>query len=259
MQFDDAGFAYIEPGDDFRACASRILALGGPEFAIFPYISADSVEAAALAGFMPMGIRIPSPIGDSDYLLAKLHMERCLLDPRSVKVTRTARRESRHFMLSVNRAFRDVLAACVLVHGDEWLVPDLVSVMSILHKERARRRASYMSVELWEACDYGPSLVAGEIGYAIGGSYASLTGFTSVSGAGTVQLAALGRLLAATGMRVWDLGMDIAYKQNLGARPIPRKDYLALLAAAYAKTSLRTNKFKQKPSRLLPARSLLEG
>lgn len=258
MQFDDSGFPYIEPGDDFKSCATRIAAISDNEFALFPYISADVVEEASLAGFMPMGIRVPSPNGEHDLLLPKLHQERCLLDPCSVRVTKTARRDARRYHISVNNAFNDVLTACVSKHGDDWLVSDLVAVMHLLHDERASRRVAFISVELWADDEGGPRLVAGEIGYVIGVCYASLSGFSSVSGAGTVQLAALGRLLAQSGLRVWDLGMEIGYKMRLGTRSLPRKAFLPILARAYADSSVPAASFKLEASKLLPARELLD-
>ncbi|MFH2115553.1 MAG: hypothetical protein ABIJ86_13720, partial [Spirochaetota bacterium] len=94
---------------------------------------------------------------------------------------------------------------------------------------RASRRVKFISVELWR----DGILVAGELGYAVGSSYASLSGFRSLSGAGTVQLAALAGLLAESGFRIWDLGMPMQYKTALGGHSIPRHEYLPLLHDAY--------------------------
>ncbi len=77
----------------------------------------------------------------------------------------------------------------------------------------------------------GWRLVAGELGYVVGGSYTSLTGFRDPAedGAGTVQLAALGRLLQHAGFKMWDLGMSMGYKMDLGGVPTPRAEFLSLL------------------------------
>ena len=68
-------------------------------------------------------------------------------------------------------------------------------------------------------------LVAGEVAYSVGdrACFTSMTGFSKESSAGSVQLLALGRALQQSGYPVWDLGMEMDYKQDLGARhPWPR-------------------------------------
>jgi leucyl/phenylalanyl-tRNA--protein transferase len=208
---------------------------------------------------MPMGIAFETPLGRRDVLLAKLHHSRCLLDPAAAHVSRTARRESRKYALSFNRCFDEVLASCVARHGPDWLVPDLVDSFSALHAGRAGRKAAFVSVELWLTRDGGPVLAAGEIGYRIGGAYASLTGYTDVSGAGTVQLAALGRALARSGIRVWDLGMKIDYKTGLGALALPRSEFMPVLARAYADAPARAGLDMLADTGFIPARDLIKS
>ena len=259
MFHDEGSYPNIEPGDDFVTCAEIIAAEYHEEFALFPYIDGEIVEEAALARFMPMGLALVTPRTSHDFFLPKLHFERWLLDPRTVRVTKTARRESRKYLLSCNRMFSSVLAACVTEHGCDWLVTDLTSALTQLHEQRALRKVAFISVELWKIRDDGPELVAGEIGYLIGSAYASLTGYTNVSGAGTVQLAALGRLLASSGIKVWDLGMEIDYKRELGARALPRDRFMPILARAYTDMSAATGLHLLSASRLMPARELIDA
>jgi Leu/Phe-tRNA-protein transferase len=259
MRYDDAGYAYIEPGDDFRACAEAMAADGAPEFAVYPVVDADAFESSASAGFMPMGIRVASPRGGMDLLLPKLHLERCLLDPSLTRVTKTARREARKYSLSVNGDFSGVLAACVETHGPDWLVPSLVEAMAALHRHREARRVRTLSVELWRDERDGPALVAGEVGYLIGRAYASLTGFSRASGAGTVQLSALGRLLSASGVRIWDLGMSLPYKLALGARLLPRERFMPLLSRSYGDRSADGGLGLVGASERMPARALIDA
>ena len=233
MRWDGTGLPYIEAGDDFARCAGFLADAYDDEFVLFATIEPDSVEAAALAAFMPMAVRLETPVGPRPFLLPKLHLERCLLDPRLARVTRTARRESARYSFSLNTAFRDVALACVEAHGNDWLVPELVDVFCALHDGRAARRVGFVSVELWKACGKSKELVAGELGYLIGEAYASLTGFSRVSGAGTVQLATLGVALAVAGVHVWDLGMPIDYKLRLGGRVLPRTRFMPILRRAY--------------------------
>jgi Leu/Phe-tRNA-protein transferase len=76
-------------------------------------------------------------------------------------------------------------------------------------------------------------LVAGEIGYTVGGCYTSLSGFRlpDADGAGTVQCCAVAKLLIMCGFKMWDLGMGMIYKYDLGAKDIPRNDFLSLLSS----------------------------
>ena len=74
-----------------------------------------------------------------------------------------------------------------------------------------------------------PRLVAGELGYTVGAVYTSLTGYSNESSAGSVQMAALGSALQQAGFTVWDLGMDMDYKRDLGACLVERDDFLQLV------------------------------
>jgi len=81
---------------------------------------------------------------------------------------------------------------------------------------------------------YGPNyyLVAGEIGYTCNSQYyCSMTGFRNfwVDSAGTAQLHALACFLRYSGVELWDLGMMMTYKKDLGAREITRRHFLTYL------------------------------
>ena len=84
------------------------------------------------------------------------------------------------------------------------------------------------SIEIWD--DETGELAAGELGYTVGSIYTSLTGFSAQDSAGSVQLASLGRLLCKMGFSMWDLGMDMEYKQGLGSHLMDRKDFVAHVA-----------------------------
>jgi len=249
MHSAKGGLAWIFRDDDWTACADTLAAEAYPlEFTLSTTLDADAVEAACLAGFMPMSSRFDAPLGfpygepessgaaSSDqeletriFLTPKLHLERCVLHPPEARIGSSTRRASRGFLISLNQAFDETLTTCVDTHGDGWLTPPLTRVFRELHAHRAGRSIQLVSVELWK----DGVLAAGEIGYAAGTAYASLSGFRRLSGAGTVQLAALAGILAASGFSVWDLGMPMEYKHALGGRPLNRHEYLPLFRSAY--------------------------
>ena len=62
--------------------------------------------------------------------------------------------------------------------------------------------------------------------------YSSCTGFSlkeKYPGAGSVQLASLGRWLERCGLEVWDLGMEMSYKLELGCKTVPRDEWARLI------------------------------
>jgi arginyl-tRNA---protein transferase len=249
MRMDDNGLAWIFRDDDWTACADTLSEMDYPEeFTVSTFLDADAVEQACLAGFMPMSarFRVPPgfPYGEPEasidkssiqngetriFYTPKLHLARCILDPAEARITTTTRRSSKNYRISINKAFSGTLAACIGTHGDGWLTPALTRVFTELHADQASRSVRFISVELWK----DEVLAAGELGYVAGTSYASLSGFRHLSGAGTVQMAALAGILAAAGFSVWDLGMPMEYKRALGGRSLTRKEYLPLLRDAY--------------------------
>ena len=87
-----------------------------------------------------------------------------------------------------------------------------------------------MRIMLWEVyC--GTDLAAAEVGYATGRCYTSMTGAfdPKYPSAGSVQLGVTGAFLAKHGFRVWDFGMQMDYKENMGAVEIVRKDWINLI------------------------------
>lgn len=181
-------------------------------------------------GFLP----IASEFRDQCFLLPKLHRQRCiqlLAEGQPEHVPKSVKKRARRYALVLNRDFDAVVAGCHEKHGIPWLYPPIVEGFRALFNAEddgielfPGRIVRFFSVELRDA-ETG-ALAAGELGYTVGRSYTSLTGFSRVNGAGTVQLHALGRLLYLSGMKMWDLGMSMAYKMNLGANDVDRDDFL---------------------------------
>eukprot|EP00755_Sulcionema_specki_P009299 Sspe_Gene.43324::Locus_21105_Transcript_1_1_Confidence_1.000_Length_1480::g.43324::m.43324 len=118
------------------------------------------------------------------------------------------------------------MTGCLKQHGESWLHPPMRSVLEHLHRNPTKRTAVH-SIEVWA----GDELVAGEIGYSCGAVYTSMTGFAerSFDGCGSAQLVATGALLRHCGFRLWDLGMMLPYKAELGCLPLSRSDFVSRL------------------------------
>lgn len=176
-----------------------------------------------------------------------------------VPASQVAKR-AKGFYLTVNTCFDAVVRGCQRQHGEGcWLHAPLVRAFRALHEpatgaaptvatsnlkdgthhEWPDRGVRTHSFELWRDTESGPQLAAGELGYSTGGCYTSLSGFFTVASAGTVQCIATACLLKREGFRFWDLGMELPYKLQLGARCIPRTDFLRKLLAAREQPTAR--------------------
>ncbi len=154
---------------------------------------------------------------------------------------------AKKFTVSINQDFEAVMALCVADHGENWLYPKLRRAFLHMHRHPRKFKCKLMryellcllstaglyvlpscSVEVWQ----GSHLVAGELGYAQGRVFTSLTGSfkKEFASSGSVQLAALGALLQVSGFELWDFGMAMPYKLALGAKEFTRPVWLMMHA-----------------------------
>jgi Leu/Phe-tRNA-protein transferase len=220
------------------------------DFCFSPIFDARLVSALMAEGFLP--------IATEGYLLPKLHERRCIiqLDQGNFHTSKSTRKKSKRYSMTVNQSFRDVVQACHNQHEDScWLYEPLVCAFEAIHLNHnnipnvynAQTRQSepcpvrLYSIEVWNE---QRELVAGELGYTVGSIYTSLTGFCFEDGAGSVQLATLGHLLISHGFTIWDLGMDMEYKRNIGATLFKRSEFVRLvhrLRHEFCNTTLPVN------------------
>jgi len=239
----NGGEVYNEEVDDALALLPRYLRVYvnhyHDDFYIAKSFDPRLVAQLMVEGFLPIA-------GSSRFLLPKLHVQRCVLQLRpqsNLHISKSTRKKSKRFQLSLNEAFDDVVAGCHQQHGINWLFPPIVSAFRTLQRETIQHGdcqtqlvengsfqpsgtipVRFYSVEIWNA-ETG-ALAGGELGYSVGGIYSSLTGFSREDAAGSVQLAALGKLLLQCGFLHWDLGMEMEYKRQLGAELIGRTDFV---------------------------------
>ncbi len=116
---------------------------------------------------------------------------------------------------------------CSTLHGEIcWLLPKYQEVLTKLIEDGSS--VEILGVELWDRSE----LLAGELGYTIGATYTSLTGFSNRShniynNLGSLQLVQLAKLLKSCGYHFWNLGHpNMAYKNAIGAVTIDRIPFL---------------------------------
>lgn len=187
----------------------------------------------AYEGFLSTSLEIPT--GD-DFMIQVLlpwnDPTRNTLDWRDVHISRQVRKRAKKYTLTVDTAYDEVMLGCVRMHGEGWLYRGLRWLLRGLSQRGytggREFRVGVHSFELW---DEAGRLVAGDLGYTVGGVYTSMTGFRlqEIQGAGEVQLVLTAALLHKMGYLWWDLGMVMKYKARLGANVVNREAFLRRL------------------------------
>jgi leucyl/phenylalanyl-tRNA--protein transferase len=143
--------------------------------------------------------------------VGELHVARSLR-----KVLRSSR-----FVVTFDRAFGDVMAGCAEPRGDEegtWITDDMVEAYTTL-----ARLGHAHSVETWA----DGRLVGGLYGVAIGRMFFGESMFSRQSDASKVALATLVRQLGRWQFEMIDCQMSTDHLASLGAREVPRAEFLA--------------------------------
>jgi leucyl/phenylalanyl-tRNA---protein transferase len=151
---------------------------------------------------------------------------RGVLAPDAVHVSRSLRRSLRRFEVSMDRAFEAVIGGCAApTRPSGWITPAMRAAYLRLH-----HLGWAHSVEVW---DEEGGLAGGLYGVEVGGLFAAESKFYRRTDASKVAVVALAeRLRDAGGPRLIDVQWTTPHLERLGARDVPRRDYLAALSAA---------------------------
>jgi leucyl/phenylalanyl-tRNA---protein transferase len=152
-------------------------------------------------------------------------------DPRGIvpldefAPSRSLRRATRRFTVTADRAFADVVAGCADPRRPGgWITPAIRAAYCELHTLGWAH-----SIEVWDAAG---ALAGGLYGVEIGGLFAAESKFHRQTDASKVALVALvERMRTASAERLLDVQWTTPHLRSLGARDIPRADYLARLPA----------------------------
>lgn len=146
-------------------------------------------------------------------------------------VGRTLRRSQRHtpFTFAIDRAFDDVIRACATVPRDDqgtWIGPEIINAYTRLHRE-----GDAHSVEAWQAGE----LAGGLYGIDAGGLFTGESMFHLRPDASKLALLHLIEHLRERGATWLDCQIMTPHMRALGAREIPRPQFLDLLAETQAR------------------------
>lgn len=151
------------------------------------------------------------------------------------RLLRSGRLADEGIELRVVASVERVLERLVSYHEESWILEPYRELVLRLPTGNAPRFALH-GVELWSG--RRGELVAGELGYTIGATYTSLSGFCSPHDRtcrhfGTLQLFLLAEMLRDRGYAFWNMGHPGQdYKVALGARVIERGGFLERWLAA---------------------------
>lgn len=191
-------------------------------------LSPSTLVAAYRAGFFPMPLRLPL----SDALRTRKRteigwfhpLERGVLLPGAIHVSRSLRRSLRHFTTTVDHEFEQVLAACgdpARPHG--WIDRDIATAYTELH-----RLGIAHSIEVWDA----DGLAGGLYGVAINGLFAGESMFHHRTDGSKAAMVALADIVGDDPDRLIDVQWLTDHLVTMGCTSIPRRDYVARLESA---------------------------
>ncbi len=153
---------------------------------------------------------------------------RTVLYPAEFKVSRSLAKtiRNRGFTVSVDRAFAEVMARCAderLRPEGTWISPQMRAAYQRLHELGLAH-----SYETWD----GGRLVGGLYGVALGQVFFGESMFSIERDASKVALASLVRAMTERNGRLIDCQVASAHLESLGARSIPRRQFVRELLEA---------------------------
>lgn len=170
----------------------------------------------------------PWPVFDGALLLAWWSPNpRAVLEFDDLHVSRRLQRTLRggKFEVTCNTDFSMVIHNCATAQdrqGETWLVPQMIEVYEQLH-----HLGHAHSVEVW----HEGQLAGGTYGLAMGATFSAESMFYHVTDASKVAVVYLVNQLRRRGFRMLDIQQLTDHTARMGAREIPRRQYLHRLAA----------------------------
>ncbi|MEW6132916.1 MAG: leucyl/phenylalanyl-tRNA--protein transferase [Pseudomonadota bacterium] len=147
---------------------------------------------------------------------------RMVLVPGEVKVSRSLKRRMKRggYEVRVDTSFREVMLACAAPRAGQtgtWIGRPMLEAYGRLHEMGYAH-----SVETW----MDGELAGGLYGMAIGRMFYGESMFSRRTDASKLALVHLCRQLETWGFGLIDCQMETAHLASMGAKPIPRRDFI---------------------------------
>jgi len=149
-----------------------------------------------------------------------------VLWPQEFRESRSLRRaiRQRGFSLHQDRDFAAVVSACAAPRSRSpgtWITAEMKAAYCALHA-----RGVAHSYEIW----HGETLAGGLYGVRLGAVFFGESMFSRQADASKAALAGLVGRCRELGIELIDCQLPSAHLRSLGSRPIPRSEFLAMLA-----------------------------
>lgn len=221
---------YLGPLDPFPPVSTATAEMGGL-LAVGADLSPARLLDAYRRGIFPWGTVEGHPLWYSPD-------PRMILVPGEFRISRSLRKTLRsgRYEVRFDTAFAAVIAGCAAMprpgQDGTWITDDMADAYIRLHELGWAH-----SVETYGEGD----LLGGLYGLAIGGMFYGESMFSRRTDSSKIAFAHLVRHLEENGFGMIDCQMHTTHLASLGARPIPRRDFLRRLAELTARPAPRGN------------------
>jgi len=202
---------WFPPADD--AGEEGLLALGGD-------LSVDRLLLAYRSGLFPW-------FNEDEPPLWWCPDPRCVLFPGELYVSKSMKQlfKRKAFAVTYNNAFEEVIRQCGETRMDQegtWITEDIVDAYTELHQ-----LGYAISVEAWNK----EELVGGLYGIRLGHIFFGESMFSKESNASKYAFITLVQQLQKEGVVLIDCQVHTPHLESLGARMIPRKEFLQIVSS----------------------------
>ncbi len=185
--------------------------------------SAAYYIAKAKAGF----IAVTDYYEEKELLLPEIQFNYALLDFNNLHISSKVKKllQTKNLQLEVSQNLDEVAEGISKLHRYNWLTPQYLNTLKAT--QGVDKNFKVISALIRDE----DKVIAGEIGYMIGKTYTSLSGFSKrekeYHNYGTAQLVLLAQYLQKNAFSFWNLGQCyMPYKLSLGAKIFEREDFL---------------------------------